>query len=57
MQQKNLKPHDSTLQTLSIESSKALELDLAEALMDQISILKNLRPINAFLAACDTMVC
>ncbi|XP_044511018.1 pentatricopeptide repeat-containing protein At1g76280 isoform X2 [Mangifera indica] len=55
MQQKNLKPHDSTLQTLSIESSKALELDLAEALMDQISILKNLRPINAFLAACDTM--
>ncbi|KAJ0086055.1 hypothetical protein Patl1_09415 [Pistacia atlantica] len=55
MQQENLKPNDSTLATLSIECSKALELDLAEALLDQISEFKYPHPFNAFLAGCDTM--
>lgn len=54
MQQNNLKPQDSTIATLSVECSKALELDLAEALLDQISRCTNPKPFNAFLAACDT---
>lgn len=55
MQQNNLKPQDSTIATLSVECSKALELDLAEALLDQISRCTNPKPFSAFLAACDTM--
>lgn len=57
MQQNNLKPQDSTIATLSVECSKALELDLAEALLDQISRCTNPNPFSAFFAACDTMVC
>ncbi|KAH9750536.1 hypothetical protein KPL71_013913 [Citrus sinensis] len=34
--QNNLKPYDSTIATLSTDCSKALEVDLAEALPDQI---------------------
>lgn len=55
MQQRNLKPYDSTLASLSIGCSKALELGLAEALLDQISECSHPHPFNAFLAACDTM--
>uniref|UniRef100_A0A5B7C0F4 Pentacotripeptide-repeat region of PRORP domain-containing protein n=1 Tax=Davidia involucrata TaxID=16924 RepID=A0A5B7C0F4_DAVIN len=55
MQQKNLKPYDSTLATLSIGCSRSLELDLAEALLDQISKCPYAHPYNAFLEACDTM--
>lgn len=56
MQQRNLKPYDSTLASLSIGCSKALDLGLAEALLDQISECSHPHPFNAFLAACDTMV-
>lgn len=56
MQQRNLKPYDSTLITLSIGSSKVLELNLAEALLDQISECSYPHPFNAFFAACDTTV-
>ncbi|KAA8537422.1 hypothetical protein F0562_026891 [Nyssa sinensis] len=55
MQQKNLKPYDSTLATISISCSRSLELDLAEALLDQISKSPYPHPYNALLEACDTM--
>ncbi|KMS99545.1 hypothetical protein BVRB_1g022740 isoform A [Beta vulgaris subsp. vulgaris] len=55
MQSKNLKPYDSTLSTLSICCSKALHLDLAEALLNQISASPYARPYNAFFEACDMM--
>lgn len=55
MQQKNLKPLDSTLAKLSVGCSKDLELDLAEHLLDQISECPYPYPYNAFLAACDKM--
>lgn len=56
MRQRNLKPFDSTLAALSMGCSKVLELDLAEALLDQISSYPYPSPYNAFLAACDAMV-
>ncbi|KAL6995956.1 hypothetical protein U1Q18_006094 [Sarracenia purpurea var. burkii] len=55
MQQKNLKPYDSTLATIAIGCSKGLELDLAEALLDQISKSLYVHPYNAFLEACDIL--
>ncbi|KAJ7962421.1 Pentatricopeptide repeat [Quillaja saponaria] len=55
MRQKNLKPYDSTLATLSVSCSKAVELDLAEDLLNQISECPYAHPYNALLAACDTM--
>ncbi|CAJ1972614.1 unnamed protein product [Sphenostylis stenocarpa] len=55
MQQKNLKPNDSTLATLSITCSKALQLDLAEALLNQISECLYPHPYNALLASCDEL--
>ncbi|KAK4275054.1 hypothetical protein QN277_018196 [Acacia crassicarpa] len=55
MRQKKLKPYDSTLVNLSVSCSKALELDLAEALLNQISTYQHPRPFNAFLASCDKM--
>ncbi|PSS31201.1 Pentatricopeptide repeat-containing protein [Actinidia chinensis var. chinensis] len=55
MQQKHLKPYDSTLATLAIGCSKGLELDLAEAFLNQISKSPSVRPYNTFLEACDTM--
>ncbi|KAF5955470.1 hypothetical protein HYC85_008326 [Camellia sinensis] len=56
MQQKNLKPYDSTLATIAIGCCKALELDLAEALLDQISKSPHAHAYNAFLEACDTLL-
>ncbi|XP_052201841.1 pentatricopeptide repeat-containing protein At1g76280 isoform X6 [Diospyros lotus] len=56
MQQKNLKPYDSTLATIAISCSKGLELDLAESLLVQISKSLYVHPYNAFLEACDTML-
>lgn len=55
MKQRNLKPYDSTLATLSMGCSKVLELDLAESLLDQISECPYPHPYNAFLAACDKL--
>ncbi|KAJ6341219.1 hypothetical protein OIU78_009401 [Salix suchowensis] len=55
MQQKNLKPHDPTLATISVACSKALELDLAEVLLDQITNCPYPYPYNSFLQACDAM--
>ncbi|XP_027364853.1 pentatricopeptide repeat-containing protein At1g76280 isoform X2 [Abrus precatorius] len=55
MQQKNLKPYDSTLATLSVTCSKALQLDLAEALLNQISECLYPYPYNALLASCDVL--
>ncbi|XP_050366635.1 pentatricopeptide repeat-containing protein At1g76280 [Argentina anserina] len=55
MQHRKLKPYDSTLAALSIGCSKALELGLAETLLDQISIYSHPQPFNAFLAACDIL--
>lgn len=56
MQQKKLKPNDSTLATLSITCSKALQLDLAEAFLNQISECLYPHPYNALLASCDELV-
>ncbi|XP_022638320.1 pentatricopeptide repeat-containing protein At1g76280 isoform X4 [Vigna radiata var. radiata] len=55
MQQKKLKPNDSTLATLSITCSKALQLDLAEAFLNQISECLYPHPYNALLASCDEL--
>ncbi|GKU98120.1 hypothetical protein SLEP1_g11162 [Rubroshorea leprosula] len=55
MQERKMKPHNSTLAALSVQCSKALELDLAEALLDQISKCPYAYPYNAFLEACDTL--
>ncbi|KAJ6702312.1 PENTATRICOPEPTIDE REPEAT-CONTAINING PROTEIN [Salix koriyanagi] len=55
MQQKNLKPHDRTLATISVACSKALELDLAEVLLDQITNCPYPYPYNSFLQACNAM--
>ncbi|XP_038897388.1 pentatricopeptide repeat-containing protein At1g76280 isoform X2 [Benincasa hispida] len=55
MQQRELEPYDSTLAAVSISCSKALELDLAEALLERISTCLYPHPFNAFLSACDTM--
>lgn len=57
MQEKNLKPYNTTLARVSIECSKALELDLSEALLEQISKFPFAGPFNVFLAACDATVC
>ncbi|KAL6216337.1 hypothetical protein ACLB2K_009560 [Fragaria x ananassa] len=55
MQQRNLKPYDRTLATLSISCCRALELDLAETLLDQMSIHARPHAFNAFLAAYDIL--
>ncbi|GAB4854294.1 hypothetical protein Ancab_022880 [Ancistrocladus abbreviatus] len=51
----NLKPYDSTLATLSIGCSRALDLELAEVLLNQVSESLSAHPYNTFLAACDAM--
>ena len=56
MEERNMKPHASTLAALSVQCSKELELDLAEALLDQVCECPHPYPYNAFLGACDTMV-
>ncbi|KAG7951485.1 hypothetical protein I3843_12G008600 [Carya illinoinensis] len=55
MQQRNLKPYVSTLATLSMGCSKALELNLAESLLDQITESPYPHSYNACLAACDRL--
>ncbi|CAN0877087.1 Pentatricopeptide repeat-containing protein At1g76280 [Linum grandiflorum] len=55
MQRKNLKPHDSTIAILSVGCSKSLELDLAEALLNELSDCTHPYPCNDFLAACDRL--
>lgn len=56
MQQRDLRPYDSTLATLSMSGSKALELDLAEDILDQMTKCSHPYPFNALLLACDTLV-
>lgn len=56
MQQKNLKANDQTLSTLSMSCSRALELDLAEAMLQQLFKCRRPHPFNVFFAACDTLV-
>lgn len=56
MQQKNMKPCDSTLAAVSVSCSRALELDLAETFLAQISNCDRAYPFNAFLEACDALV-
>ncbi|XP_057776974.1 pentatricopeptide repeat-containing protein At1g76280 isoform X2 [Salvia miltiorrhiza] len=55
MQQKNMKPSDSTLAALSVSCSKGLQLDLAEAFLDQVSKCNHVNLFNEFLKACDTV--
>lgn len=55
MQQKNLKPLDLTLAALSISCSKGLELDLAEAFLNQMAKCERPYPYNALLKACDIL--
>ncbi|XP_065865971.1 pentatricopeptide repeat-containing protein At1g76280 isoform X2 [Euphorbia lathyris] len=55
MQLRNLKPCNSTLATLSTLCCKVSKLDLAEALLDQISNYQDPRPYNAFLSKCNTL--
>ncbi|KAL3340730.1 hypothetical protein AABB24_029054 [Solanum stoloniferum] len=55
MQEKNIKPHDSTLAVLAVMCSRELELNLAEAFLDEMSKIHNLHPYNAFLEACDVL--
>ncbi|MCD7468314.1 hypothetical protein HAX54_006384 [Datura stramonium] len=55
MQEKNIKPHDSTLAILAVICSRELELNLAEAFLDEMSEIRSPRPYNAFLEACDVL--
>jgi pentatricopeptide repeat protein len=55
MEEKNLKPLDSTYATLTVTCSKNFELDLAEIFLDKISQPRHPHPYNAFLEACDAM--
>ncbi|KAL2522093.1 Pentatricopeptide repeat-containing protein [Forsythia ovata] len=55
MQHKSMKPCNSTLAAISVSCSRALELDLAEALLNQISESPHAHPYNSFLEACDTL--
>ncbi|XP_077237689.1 tetratricopeptide repeat (TPR)-like superfamily protein isoform X3 [Tasmannia lanceolata] len=57
MEKRNLKPYSTTLATLSIGWSRILELNVAEALLNQIveAPPMNIYPFNAFLAACDVL--
>ncbi|XP_060199926.1 pentatricopeptide repeat-containing protein At1g76280 isoform X1 [Lycium barbarum] len=55
MQEKNIKPRDSTLAVLAVICSRELELNLAEVFLDGISEIRKPRPYNAFLEACDVL--
>ncbi|KAL4310638.1 hypothetical protein GQ457_01G008730 [Hibiscus cannabinus] len=55
MEERNLKPYPSTLTSVSVQCSKELELDLAEALLEQVCKYSKPYPFNALLKACDTM--
>eukprot|EP01018_Ginkgo_biloba_P036271 Gb_37339 [translate_table: standard] len=54
MENKNLKPNNFTYATLAIGYSKSLELDLAEAMLDQMvnKQPQYIHPFNSLLAAC-----
>ncbi|XP_071919961.1 pentatricopeptide repeat-containing protein At1g76280-like isoform X4 [Coffea arabica] len=56
MQQKKLKPYDSTLAAISVGCSKGLQLDLAESFLDKISKTPSPYPYNAFFEACDVLL-
>ncbi|KAH9618217.1 hypothetical protein KSS87_002641 [Heliosperma pusillum] len=53
MEEKEVKLYDPTLLILSISCSKALNLDLAESLLNQITRCSYPHAYNVFLAACD----
>ncbi|KAL6573414.1 hypothetical protein OROHE_001873 [Orobanche hederae] len=55
MEQKKMKPHDSTLAAISLGCSRGLELDLAETFLAQISKCHHIYPFNAFFKACETL--
>ncbi|KAL9238103.1 hypothetical protein vseg_012574 [Gypsophila vaccaria] len=55
IEKKEVKLYDSTLSVLSIRCSRALDLDLAESLLNQIKANPYPHAYNAFLAACDVM--
>ncbi|KAL6527177.1 hypothetical protein OROGR_016267 [Orobanche gracilis] len=55
MEQKKMKPHDSTLAAISVGCSRGLELDLAETFLAQISKCHHIYPFNAFFKACETL--
>ncbi|KAJ8538174.1 hypothetical protein K7X08_014714 [Anisodus acutangulus] len=55
MKEKNIKPRDSTLAALAVICSRDLELNLAEAFLDEMSEIQSPRPYNAFLEACDVL--
>ncbi|KAI3725538.1 hypothetical protein L1987_65328 [Smallanthus sonchifolius] len=55
MQQKNLKPHDSTFAAISVACSKTLELDLAESFLEHMAQSKSAYHYNKLLEACDTL--
>ncbi|KAG9144451.1 hypothetical protein Leryth_014493 [Lithospermum erythrorhizon] len=55
MEKQNMQPSDSALAALSISCSKSLELDLAEAFLNQISKSSASHPYDTFLEACDTL--
>ncbi|CAN4094074.1 unnamed protein product [Withania somnifera] len=55
MQEKNIKPHDSTLAVLAVICSRELELNLAEGFLDDMSEIRSPHPYNAFLEACDVL--
>lgn len=55
MRQKNMLPYDSALAEISVSCSKGLELDLAEAFLEQMSKCTSLGPYNALLKACDVL--
>ncbi|CDP14603.1 unnamed protein product [Coffea canephora] len=55
MQQKKLKPYDSTLAAISVGCSKGLQLDLAESFLDKISKTPSPYPYNAFFEACGVL--
>lgn len=56
MQQSDLKPYDPTIATVSMSCSKAVELDLAEDMLDQMTECLHPHPFNSLLVACDTAV-
>ncbi|KAG0484411.1 hypothetical protein HPP92_008490 [Vanilla planifolia] len=57
MERRGMDPCNDSLATLSVEHSKNLDLDMAERLLEKISVNlpKYIHPLNAFLVACDVM--
>ncbi|CAI9270446.1 unnamed protein product [Lactuca saligna] len=55
MQERNMKPLDSTLASLSARCSKDLELNLAESFLSEMSQCTTAYPYNQLLGACGTL--